>query len=485
MRRYLVVADETVGGQKLQDEIASRHEKEPSRFTVIVPASVPSEGLTWTEAEARGLAQDRLQRVLSRLDEIGVEGDGSIADADPFQAIDDTLREAKFDEVILSAPSKRSGWMKPNLPAKVESAFGLPVTFIQGEAEHHVRETALARAHLFAVLPKRDLRAWAKRTMVESYREGTTIVAEGSSDSDLYVILDGRVKVVTSNRLTEHLVVGEIFGEISLLDPGPRLASVIAAAPTRCLVLPGREFRNAMAQDPKLTARVLEATGARLRALTRSFGDALRSLILDGELLEELAESAHLEYCAAELAKGATWGEQNDAYLRRHESLARYAGGNRDGQSAVPNLVAYEHLSEQVKEQNRDLIREIPKKLASAGYVVRYCAPGESPARFSDAEIEFLAEREHDRWVRLKLAQGWSYAASRNEKQRRHPDLVPWRELGEEDRQSRFGLDGASRLGPGSLTEETREKDRVLMRKIGSILARVSLTAAKVEPGVE
>jgi CRP-like cAMP-binding protein len=485
MRRYLVVADETVGGRPLLDEIGARHEAGPSRFLVLVPASAPGEGLTWTESEARGLAKDRLERVLNHLHELGVQGAGKVADADPFLAIQDTLREEQFDEVILSAPSKRSGWMKPDLPRKVGDAFGLPVTYVAGEREDAVREAALMRALLFAGLRKRHMRGLAKLTMVESYRPGTTIVEEGSTGSDLYVILDGRVKVMVGGRTVEYLPVGEVFGEISLLAPGPRVASVIAEAPSRCLRLSGRDFRRAMAGDAQLTSNVLQAAGNRLRDLSRNFRGAMQSLVLEGELLEQLAEAAHVEYCADELAKGSAWGEPTDEYLLRHEPLASYAGGKRDPARTGPTLVAYEKLSEHVKEQNRDLVREIPRKLATAGYVMQRLGAGDPPAQFSEEEIEQLAEREHDRWVRLKLAQGWSFASSRDEEARRHPDLVPWRELKPEERQTRYGIEGASRIGPGTLPEEAKQNDRALIRSIGSILARIGYGAAKVGRPVE
>jgi CRP-like cAMP-binding protein len=485
MHRYLVVADETLGGKPLLDEIGARHEAGPSHFLVLVPASVPREGLTWTESEARGLAEDRLERMLNHLLELGVQGAGKVADADPFLAIQDTLREERFDEVILSTPSKRSGWMKPDLPRKVRDAFGLPVTYVAGEREDAVREAALMRAPLFAGLRERHMRALAKLTMVESYRPGTTIVEEGTTGSDLYVILDGRVKVVVGGRTVEYMSVGEVFGEISLLAPGPRVASVIAEAPTRCLRLSGRDFRRAMAGDAKLTANVLEAAGDRLRDVSRNVRDAMSGLALEGELLEQLAEAAHVEYSADELAKGSAWGEPTDEYLLRHEPLAPYAGGRRDSARTGPNLVAYEKLSEHVKEQNRDLVREIPKKLAAAGYVMQQLAAGESPTQFAEDEIELLAEREHDRWVRLKLAQGWSHAPSRDEEGHRHPDLVPWRELQPEERQRRYGMEGASRVGPGALPEEVKQKDRALIRSIGSILARMGYRAAKVGGAVE
>jgi len=270
-----------------------------------------------------------------------------------------------------------------------------------------------------------------------------------------------------------------------MLAPGPRTASVIAEAPTRCLRLPGEDIRAAMAGDAELTQNMLEAAGGRLREMSGSIRDALMSLVLEGDLLERLAEAAHVEYCAAELANGSAWGEDGDEYLLRHEPLAPYAGRKRDPARTSPNLVAYDKLPEHIKEQNRDLVRDIPKKLAAAGYVMRQPGAEASPSRFSDGEIELLAEREHDRWVRLKLAQGWSFASRREEERRRHPDLVPWRELTSDERQRRYGMDGASRVGPGLLPEPEKEKDRALIRKIDSILAGIGYTPAKVGRPVE
>lgn len=116
---------------------------------------------------------------------------------------------------------------------------------------------------------------------------------------------------------------------------------------------------------------------------------------------------------------------------------------------------------------------------------MRRLAVGESASELSEEEIESLAEREHDRWVRLKLAQDWSFASARNEEARQHPGLVAWRELKTDERQSRYGLDGASRVGPGVLPEEEKQKDRALVRRIGSILAQAGFAAAKVGRSVD
>ena len=485
MARYLVVADETVGGKPLLDEISSRNKAEPSRFRVLVPAAIPREGMTWTETEARGLAEDRLTRVLNRLEDLGIQAVGSVADADPFVASQDAQLEEKFDEVILSAPSKRSGWMKPDLPRKIQTSLGLPVTFIQGERETAIRETALMRSPYFSMLPKRHLRALGKLATVEGYRAGMAIVEEGSTESNVYAILDGRVKVTREGHVLTHLVPGDVFGEISLLAPGPRSDAVIAEGPTRCLQLSGKDFRAATDRDPALAASLLEVAGMRLRQLSRNFQDLVLSLNLEGEVLERFAEASHVAYCAEELAKGMSWGEPSDEYLKRHGSLASYAGRKKSTARSSPTLVAYENLPEDVKQQNRDLVQDIPNKLAAAGYVLTPAESVSTSEGFSTEEIELLSEQEHERWVLLKLAQRWAFDKTRDDSGRRHPDMVPWRRLTPEESQRHYGMDGASRVGPGPLTDDVKEKDRANVRNIGAILNAAGYTVAKVEPQVD
>ena len=70
MRRYLVVANQTLGGGQLLQPAAPR--RETSSFHVLVPATPPSDHL-WTEAEARGIARSRLETALERFRSIGAE----------------------------------------------------------------------------------------------------------------------------------------------------------------------------------------------------------------------------------------------------------------------------------------------------------------------------------------------------------------------------------------------------------------------------
>jgi CRP/FNR family cyclic AMP-dependent transcriptional regulator len=127
------------------------------------------------------------------------------------------------------------------------------------------RQEALRNAPLFSDLPKRHLRSIADVTWIPSYREGATILKEGSSGSSFFVILEGRAKVVRNGRTIARLAPGDFFGEISLLDPGPRTASVIAESPTICLDLAGADLRDILGREPSLAMKVMRELARRLR----------------------------------------------------------------------------------------------------------------------------------------------------------------------------------------------------------------------------
>ena len=135
MRRYLVVANQTLGGHELAGAIREKMLQGPSHFWVLVPAAraasqssgSDADDYGWSESGER-LAQQRLDSELQRLHDAGAQADGEIGDADPYKAVSRTLADKKFDEIILSIlPRARSRWLRQDLPRRLER-FGLPVT---------------------------------------------------------------------------------------------------------------------------------------------------------------------------------------------------------------------------------------------------------------------------------------------------------------------------------------------------------------------
>lgn len=136
MRRYLVVANQTLGGEHLAMKVKELLAEGPCRFHILVPATVPADHAVFTEGEAGALAQRRLDDALARFRDMGAEADGEVGDASPFEAIADALRDEDFDAIVLSTlPVGASRWLKQDLPSRVERSFGLPVTHIVGEPE--------------------------------------------------------------------------------------------------------------------------------------------------------------------------------------------------------------------------------------------------------------------------------------------------------------------------------------------------------------
>jgi hypothetical protein len=135
MRRYLVVANQTLGGDHLVAALRRRLEHGSCSFYVVVPASPPGDH-TWTEGEIRAVAQERLDKALTRFRELGAEVDGEVGDPSPFMAVEDAIRTQEFDEIILSTlPPGMSRWLKKDLPHRIARITRVPVKHLIAEPE--------------------------------------------------------------------------------------------------------------------------------------------------------------------------------------------------------------------------------------------------------------------------------------------------------------------------------------------------------------
>jgi GABA permease len=136
MRRYLVVANRTLGGDHLLEALRERIAQGPSAFHVLVPASHATSGAVWTEGEAAAHAQEQLDQALVRFGSLGAEVTGEVGDASPVRAVGDALLGGAFDEVILSTlPPGPSRWLKQDVIHRLERSVDVPVTHVVGAAE--------------------------------------------------------------------------------------------------------------------------------------------------------------------------------------------------------------------------------------------------------------------------------------------------------------------------------------------------------------
>lgn len=113
----------------------------------------------------------------------------------------------------------------------------------------------LERGHWFGSLPEALRTLIFERSSVRSYRKRAPLVSEGEPCRGLFAVLSGRVHVVRGLGKPETLIhVGEAgfwFGEYALLAGTPAIASVVAAADTRALLLPASEFERLVADEPR------------------------------------------------------------------------------------------------------------------------------------------------------------------------------------------------------------------------------------------
>jgi CRP/FNR family cyclic AMP-dependent transcriptional regulator len=128
----------------------------------------------------------------------------------------------------------------------------------------------LGRVPIFSALTPRQLRRVLRATEEYLYMDGSTIVREGATNEQLFVILDGSVRITRGGRPVARMSAGDFFGEISLLDGGPRTATVVADGPVRCLVLLRKEFQQILGEMPLVATKTLRSLASRLRKLEHS-----------------------------------------------------------------------------------------------------------------------------------------------------------------------------------------------------------------------
>ena len=124
---------------------------------------------------------------------------------------------------------------------------------------------SLRRVPLFAGLDKKELEVLGKLIKEQPYRAGTTIVKSGAGGHGLYIIKEGRVSVVRDGQSIASLGPGQFFGEISVLDGGPRTADVRADTDTVCMTMISWEVKPILMDNASISYKMLLEMVKRLR----------------------------------------------------------------------------------------------------------------------------------------------------------------------------------------------------------------------------
>jgi CRP-like cAMP-binding protein len=128
----------------------------------------------------------------------------------------------------------------------------------------------LGRVPLFSDCSKRDLELIARVVKDVSHPAGTVIAREGEPGVGLFVIVSGTAEVTIGGKKKTTLGPGDFFGEIALLDGGPRTATVTAISDLELLGLTEWVFRGLMQEHPSIALKTLQQMAGRLRNATKA-----------------------------------------------------------------------------------------------------------------------------------------------------------------------------------------------------------------------
>ena len=178
--------------------------------------------------------------------------------------------------------------------------------------------------------------------------------------------------------------------------------------------------------------------------------------VLEGDLLERLAEATH------EVYRGSVGG-----YERKPDHAD----------------APYADLPEHLKESNREFVRSIFAKLDGIGYTLMPARSGDPLVDFPGEYEEALAEAEHERWMWERLGQGYRYGEKSDKDRLINENLIPWDVLSESEMWARYGERFADRIGPGPMTDEQKEWDRKMVSSIPKLLAEAGYTLVQLGDG--
>lgn len=130
------------------------------------------------------------------------------------------------------------------------------------------RAELLAGCRLFSGLTPEQLGTIAETATEVDFPGERVIARQGEIGTGFFVVIEGAVRVVRDGKTIARLGPGEFFGELSVLDGGPRIAQVVTDGPTRCLALATWDFERILLDQPELTLAILRELARRLRSVS-------------------------------------------------------------------------------------------------------------------------------------------------------------------------------------------------------------------------
>lgn len=136
MRRFLVVAHQTLTSTELLDTLRSKAAEEDTAFHLVVPLYHGESGMTWTEGHVRAVARRRLDDAALHMTAGGLVVDGEIGSDSPVGSVYEVLRRDPPDRyagvIVSTLPRTVSKWLKLDVPSRIQRQTRLPVEHVIG-----------------------------------------------------------------------------------------------------------------------------------------------------------------------------------------------------------------------------------------------------------------------------------------------------------------------------------------------------------------
>lgn len=128
----------------------------------------------------------------------------------------------------------------------------------------------LKNVSLFSACTNKELSQIASLVDEADIREGAVLTREGGPGREFFVVVEGKAKVTLRGKKMAEFGPGQFFGEMSLLDQGPRSATVTALTPMKVYVLDSRSFSTLLDKHPAVARKILRALAQRIRVLEKA-----------------------------------------------------------------------------------------------------------------------------------------------------------------------------------------------------------------------
>jgi CRP/FNR family cyclic AMP-dependent transcriptional regulator len=197
----------------------------------------------------------------------------------------------------------------------------------------------IRRVPLFALLTASQAEAVADAVSKRRFKRGEVVVAQGEKSNTLFIILTGRVRVMTSDKRGREVILatlqpGDYIGEMSLIDNEPHSATVRAEVQTDMLTLGRAEFARCLPENSSMSYAIMKGLVQRLRQADRK--------------IESLALM--------------------DVYGRVARSLLEFALPDRDGLLTIRERISRQDIAKMVGA-SREMVSRVMKDLEERGFI--------------------------------------------------------------------------------------------------------------------